>query len=221
MANQQPLSVVSVAVFIDASNVYHGARGTFHEKGDPGIAGRTWPHLIGEWLCDLSVAEQSTSPRYLHSVRVHEGLPSRNDSGHNAALQRHEQWTQAGAQVFPRLLEQPAGPTERQQESGVDVALALDCLHLALAGSIDVAIIFAEDRDYEPLIEHLLDLECTVEVAHWWNNVRDPNGKQGGFLAQGRRGVAHRFLDADTYEDVRIRPQTALSHALDQARRNR
>ena len=103
----------------------------------------------------------------------------------------------------------------------MDVALALDCLHLALAGSIDVAIIFAEDRDYEPLIDHLLDLECAVEVAHWWNNVRDPSGRQGGFLAQSRPGVAHRFLDADTYEDVRIRPDTTLSHALDQARRNR
>ena len=218
MANQQSLSV---AVFIDASNVYYGARETFHQEGDPGIAGRTWPHLIGDWLCDLSVGEQSASPRYLHSVRVHEGLPPRNHSGHNAALQRHEQWTQAGAQVFPRSLEQPSDPTERQRESGVDVALALDCLHLALAGSVDAAIIFADDRDYEPLIDHLLDLECVVEVAHWWNNVRDPNGKQGGFLAHGRPGVAHRFLDADTYDKVREHPQTALRQAFDQARRNR
>ncbi len=206
MADPQPLRV---AVFMDGSNVYYGARDTFHQEDDPARVGRTWPHLIGEWL--LSSIAGPSHPRRLHSVRVHEGLQRVGEGGHEAQQQRHNEWVARGALVFARSLVAAANVGERPQEAGVDVALALDCLHLALSDSIDVAIIFSEDQDYEPLIDHLLDLGRTVEVAHWWNNVREPKGKKGGFLARGRSGVAHHFLDADAYEGVRVR----------RARRNR
>ena len=206
MADPQPLSV---AVFIDGSNVLRGARDTFQEESEPASLARTWPHLIGEWL--LRPAAGSLHPRRLHSVRVHEGYLRVGEEGRKAQQRQHQEWRARGkrvdvnVEVFPRSLVAAASGAGRWQEVGVDVALALDCLHLALSDSIDVAIIFSEDQDYEPLIDHLLDLERTVEVAHWWNNVREPQGKKGGFLARGRSGVAHRFLDADAYEGVRVR----------------
>ena len=54
-------------------------------------------------------------------------------------------------------------------EKGIDVALAVDLLRLALADrTYDVAVVFSSDTDLLPAIEAVIDLKCGhIEVAAW------------------------------------------------------
>ena len=65
-----------VAVFIDAQNVYPGARRCFFAGQGPSRAGQIAPLALGQLLCDQRNPHQpSAAMRTLDQVRIYTGRP--------------------------------------------------------------------------------------------------------------------------------------------------
>lgn len=59
-------------------------------------------------------------------------------------------------------------PAQPPQEKGIDVALAVDMIHLAHDGQYDALILFSSDTDLLPALEAIRTLRLGhVEVACW------------------------------------------------------
>jgi NYN domain-containing protein len=77
-----------------------------------------------------------------------------------------------GVTVVQRPLRYPkAWPAEKAQEKGVDVALAVDFVMLAVTGVYDVGILCSTDTDLKPALEAVAALgrnrQPHCEVAAW------------------------------------------------------
>jgi uncharacterized LabA/DUF88 family protein len=162
-----------VMLFVDYQNVYRGARDCFHpEPSTHHVAGQISPILLGEHIV-------ATSPfdRELAGIRVYRGLPEATlDSRGNAACTRQiEAWsTDPRVTVITRALRYPRGwpdrcrPGEKPQEKGVDVALAVDFVRLALEDQYDVGVLMSTDTDLKPALETVARFtEKRVDVAAW------------------------------------------------------
>jgi uncharacterized LabA/DUF88 family protein len=63
-------------------------------------------------------------------------------------------WESKGAIVIARALRYPAGwPETKPQQKGVDVALAIDFVTMAIDGQYDVGVIASTDTDLKPALE--------------------------------------------------------------------
>jgi hypothetical protein len=81
--------------------------------------------------------------------------------------------------VVQRPLRYPkAWPAEKAQEKGVDVALAVDCVMLAVTRSYDVGILVSTDTDLVPALEAVVGLggnrRPRAEVAAWTSSRAAP-----------------------------------------------
>jgi len=188
-----------VVVFIDYQNVYMGARSAFDLARAPSTNGQINPLALGQLL-----VERSGSDRFLAGVRVYRGLPSlsRNPIGGRAAMLQKQAW-----QREP-LVEVTTRPLAYRHdgsaiEKGIDVALAVDVVAMAMADEFDIGIVFSADSDVLPALEVVgrRTLEKRMETALW-----KPNGgrltplrfSQGLGLSQP---WCH-FLDRSCYELV-------------------
>ncbi|MFN8169598.1 MAG: NYN domain-containing protein [Candidatus Nanopelagicales bacterium] len=59
------------------------------------------------------------------------------------------------------------GCTEPAREKGVDVALAVDLVRMAIGKEYEVGIVFSRDTELEPAIDLALKLGAHTEVATW------------------------------------------------------
>ena len=155
--------VNKVMVFIDYQNL-----ATCAAEQYPDTAGsRKFTHID-----PLRVAERIVSRRRYASERVYRGRPNprrqpaaaaANDIQANA-WERNPQVT-----AVRRMLRYPSDyPAGRPQEKGIDVALAIDFLRLAVQGAYDVGIIASHDSDLVPALEAVRDMHLAhVEVAGW------------------------------------------------------
>jgi len=102
---------------------------------------------------------------------------------------------QAGATVVSRPLRYIAG---RAQQKGVDVALAIDVVTLAIDGAYDVGIIASTDTDLRPPIEYVLRAcpSVRLEVLAW----RSERSRQR--LSLGKQNVWCHWLDEDDYASI-------------------
>jgi len=57
------------------------------------------------------------------------------------------------------------GRGKKRRQKGVDVQISVDMMHHAARGNMDHAILFSGDGDFVPLVEALVDMGVTVEVA--------------------------------------------------------
>jgi NYN domain len=81
------------------------------------------------------------------------------------------------------------------QEKGIDVALAVDLVHLAFRRQYDALVVFSGDTDLLPAIELVVSLGLGhVEVACW-------SGAKPLRFASGNRPWCH-FLGADDWKSV-------------------
>jgi uncharacterized LabA/DUF88 family protein len=162
-----------VVLFVDYQNVYRGARDCFHaEPSTPHVAGQTNPVLVGEHIV-------ATSPfdRVLEGVRVYRGRPDprRDGRGHSACTRQIQAWTEdPRVAAVTRVLRYPAGWPDRcqrgqkPQEKGIDVALAVDFVRLALEDQYDVGVLMSTDSDLKPALETVMTFsDKRVEVAAW------------------------------------------------------
>jgi len=162
------VNLARTVLFIDYQNVYKGARETFHELRASPQCGQIDPMRLGHLLV------QRSAGRTLTGVRVYRGRPDseKDPKGYGANRRQSAVWEHAGATVVTRALRYPAAwPAEREEEKGIDVALALDFMAMAVHGEYDVGILMSTDTDLKPALEKVIALGGSpfprCEVAAW------------------------------------------------------
>lgn len=159
-----------VVVFIDAQNVYQGARECFCSAADPRRMGQSDPFTLAELLTNRqNPYHDSAEPRTLEQVRVYTGRPdsSRDSRTYGAHMRQCAAWENAGVAVVHRRLRYPPG--QPPQEKGIDVQLAIDFVAGAFDDTYDTGIIFSTDTDLLPALEFVATryADKAVETAAW------------------------------------------------------
>jgi uncharacterized LabA/DUF88 family protein len=161
-----------VCLFIDHQNVYHCAREAFGLHDRSGRCGQVDPLKLAE----LVVARRPEESR-LAGVRVYRGRPhpQRQPQAYGANMRQsdaHEDRGHGLVKVITRPLRYPAGwPKDAAQEKGVDVALAVDFVRMAVQGDYDIGVLMSTDTDLIPALEAVIALRGRpyprCEVAAW------------------------------------------------------
>lgn len=189
-----------VIVFVDYQNVYHGAREAFHPWHAPPQDGQIDPLALGELIASRSLLD-----RELVQVRVYRGQPdsTKDRKGYGACSRQIEAWrSNARVEVITRTLRYPSDwPRSKAEEKGIDVALAVDFVLMAVRGEYDVGIIMSTDTDLKPALEAVLALGGNpfprCELAAW----SAPEGHSRRLSVRGRRIWCH-WLDEADYRSV-------------------
>jgi len=156
-----------VLVFVDYQNVHGWARRAFHPVNADPAAGHVDPLRLGQLL----VARRRRDSE-LSGVRVYRGRPNPDRQARSAAANDRQTvaWQRSGAvTVIRRPLRYPGDwPKTPAAEKGIDVALAIDLVRLAMTGEYDAAVVVSSDTDLLPAIETVFALRLAhVEVATW------------------------------------------------------
>jgi len=194
-----------VVVFLDWQNVYKGAREAFCAIGGPHWQGQVDPLVLAQ-----HIAADSPFDRQLHQVRIYRGQPdaSRDPRGYAACSRQAASWQQSRLiDLTLRTLRYPRGwpsshrPGERPQEKGIDVALALDFVVMAVRRDFDVGILMSTDTDLKPALEAVAELTNTqgtrAEVAAW-----SAAGQHNRRLAIRTRNLYCHWIGKDVYDRV-------------------
>ena len=191
-----------LVLFIDYQNIFNGARECFHSRVGPSTAGQFNPLELGELVVSRGIGE-----RELQEVRVYRGRPDslKDPKTYGANLRQSEAQVRAGrgkVKVLARTLRYPSDwPKTPAQEKGVDVALAVDFVQMAVFGEYDVGVIMSTDTDLKPALEAVLRLPSvtrpTCEVAAWAN----PGGHARRLSIPSTRIWCH-WLDRADYLSV-------------------
>jgi len=166
------MSSARAIVFLDYQNVYNGAREAFDLRGDPSRYGQIEPLKLAE----LIVARH---PEVSHvaGVRVYRGRPdsAKQPQAYGANMRQSAAQGKSGrglVDVITRTLRYPHDwPTTPAQEKGIDVALAVDFVMMAVSGDYDIGVLMSTDTDLVPALEAVIGLggrpypRC--EVAAW------------------------------------------------------
>lgn len=163
-----------VWVFIDAQNVYRDARRSFFQETDSSNLGQVDHAKLATLLAERGIAPPGKT-RVLEECRVYVGIPSsaRQPHANAARLRQKAAWEKAGAKVFGRPLQYPKDwPQHKEQEKGVDVALAVDFVFNAARKNFDIGILVSTDTDLVPALEAGDSLYRAwgtpkIEVASW------------------------------------------------------
>ena len=160
-----------LAVFIDAQNTYLNAKDRIFSGGRSGVGGQFNPMALGHLISGRGGPRGAAC--ILSDVRVYSGRPVSNKDRRSYAAHRRQsrRWTSDGATVITRGLRYPrTWPTEPAQEKGVDVALSIDFVTLAIDGAYDVGVIMSTDTDLRPALEFVRNRDpgrLHVAVAAW------------------------------------------------------
>lgn len=170
-----------VVVFIDAQNVYKRARSAFGRRATDGkieevsAFGQIHPVQLGELICSRPPPGFT---RRLQQVRVYTGRPdsTKDPRGYGANLAQCSAWEKDGVAVTWRTLRYPRDwPNLKPEEKGVDVALAIDVVRLAIEGEYDIGIVCSSDTDLRPALEYVhnkFNAIPRVEVMCWTGGKR-------------------------------------------------
>lgn len=190
-----------LCLFLDYQNVYKGARSAFHAWNDPSVGGQIDPFRLGK-LIESRDAHGHT----LTGVRVYRGRPdaTRDPRGYGANLKQCSAWEAADPLVTVnwRTLRYPRNwPAEKEEEKGIDVALAIDVVTMAYRGDYDVGVVMSTDTDLKPALEAVMGLGGNpyprVAVAAW----SSPTGHSRRLSIAGRALWCH-WLDQNDYRSV-------------------
>ena len=164
----EPLRLV---LFIDAQNTYRGARDSFFPGSYPSAYGQFNPILLGELLA----ARGGPGGRdcVLTEVRIYTGRPDpvREPRSYAAHMKQCARWESDGVSLIWRPLRYPPRRTGLPaQEKGIDVALCIDFVAMAIDGNFDVGVIMSTDTDLLPALEFTRNRYAGVRyvaVAAW------------------------------------------------------
>ncbi|MGB5933720.1 MAG: NYN domain-containing protein [Anaerolineae bacterium] len=164
-----------LVLFVNAQNMYRGARRAFFPDSTSYVDGNFNPVQLGQLIASRPI---DGATRVLHQVRVYTGRPERTlqPESYAANLRQCAQWENWGAKVVARPLRYPHDwPDTKAQEKGIDVALAIDFIALAIDGEYDAGVIASTDTDLRPALEFVLERYKgirRVEVAAWRSSLR-------------------------------------------------
>jgi len=154
-----------VLVFIDYQNVHGWAKRQFHAvNADPAVG-----HFDPLELSQLLVARRKR-PSIVSGVRVYRGRPNPDHQPRAAAANDRQaaEWERSGrVTVVRRPLRYPQDwPETPAVEKGIDVAMAIDLVRMAMRKELDAAVVVSSDTDLVPAIEMVYELRLAhVEVA--------------------------------------------------------
>ena len=156
-----------VTVFIDYQNVHGWARRLFLPIGAHPAQGHVDPLRLARLL-----VEKRKRPSQLTGVRISRGRPvPTHQPGAAAANDRQTaDWERSGlVTVVRRPLRYPSDwPDSAAQEKGIDVALAVDVVAMAIRKEYDAAIVVSSDTDLMPAIETVYQERLAhIELATW------------------------------------------------------
>jgi uncharacterized LabA/DUF88 family protein len=190
-------------VFIDYQNVAMDARRAFSTKPYGPADGQIDPIRYGRHLASLRPLG-TDGARDLKQVRVYRGRPhsEKDRKTHAAHMRQVSRWDEQGVEVIARDLRYPQKwPKEKAEEKGIDVALAIDAIRMAISDELDIAILATTDTDQRPVLEafHQMPLAHSpvVEVAAW----KSPTMRKK-LQVRGYHVWSH-FLEEDVYRRVR------------------
>jgi uncharacterized LabA/DUF88 family protein len=187
-----------VAVFIDYQNSYGAAREAFHVAGDPVRYGQFSPRRLANLL-----AAKGNVPFELKYIGIYTGLPdgSKDPRSYSARRKQMAAWQREDVTIVTRSLRYPSDwPTEKAEEKGIDVKLAIDAVMMAFQDKYDVGIIASCDTDLAPAVEAILELKAVrgspeVEVIAW----KDRQNKIG----VAGRTLTYRWVGSNDYNAFR------------------
>lgn len=184
-----------VRVFIDYRNMYHRAHDAFfiHE---PNYFGNFMPLALGRLLTE-------DQDRDLAAVHVYCGVPAqkRDKKGYEIMQRRTSAWERDDPEFVKLHLRTLRYPPNDGREKGVDVALAIDFVALAIDGEYDVGVLCSADTDLIPALELVRDRfpAISLETVGWTQSpgmeAPEPLDIQGG-------GIHRRVIDAATFRRV-------------------
>jgi uncharacterized LabA/DUF88 family protein len=154
-----------IAVFLDFQNVHLVGRNLFG-------SGRELHRCVPDpaRLGDL-IASRRRRPSTTAAIRVYRGRPDPNHQPVVTASNdaQASQWTRdSRVHMTRRQLNYRGWPGTSPQEKGIDVAIAVDMMHLAFRGQYDAFVLFSSDTDLLPALEAITSLRLVhVEVACW------------------------------------------------------
>jgi len=202
---QETSVTARVVAFLDWQNVYKGAREAFCTQQAPHWQGQVDPVALAEHL-----AGDSPFDRHLHQVRIYRGQPdaSLDPKGYAASSRQAAAWRRSPlVHITMRALRYPQGwPArsrigERPQEKGIDVALAIDFVVMAVRRDFDVGILMSTDTDLKPALEAVAQLTATqgtrAEVAAW-----SAPGRLNRRLAIRSRNLYCHWVGKDIYDQI-------------------
>ena len=164
-------TLLRLALFIDAQNAYRRARERFFPNPQSGVDGQFDPVKLGQLIASKGGPGGATCS--LSDVRIYSGRPDPNRDArtHAAHMRQSNQWVVNGATVITHGLRYPPNwPTDPAQEKGIDVALAIDFVRLAIIGAYDVGVMMSTDTDLVPALRFVYDYNPDViyaNVAAW------------------------------------------------------
>ena len=189
-----------VVVFVDYQNVYMSAHQAFYPApaAIPHWEGQVDPLALGRLIVERGIFE-----RTLAGVHIYRGIPSstKDPKGYGACMRQIAFWSRSvEVQVVARPLRYPYGwPSEKPEEKGIDVSIAVDFVLMAARGDYDVGILMSADTDLKPALEAVVSLGAArVEVAAWSSQY----GHSRRLAIKGRRLWCH-WLDDSEYRRVK------------------
>jgi hypothetical protein len=179
-----------VAVYLDFQNVHL----TGHDLFDRGNAlHRCVPNPVG--IAEM-IASRRLRPSEANAIRVYRGQPHPQHDPLQAATNdaQASAWSRdRRVHMIRRQLRYREGLPP--QEKGIDVALAVDLVHLAFRKQYDAHVVFSGDTDLLPALELVVSLGFGhVEVACW-------SGAKPLRFAGTHRPWCH-FLNPDDWDAV-------------------
>ncbi len=190
-----------LVLFIDYQNTYKGAREAFHGWADPPTSGQIDPLRLGELILSKDMYDHE-----LAGVRVYRGRQDshREPRGYAANLRQCAAWESSSplVKVIWRTLRYPRNwPQEKAEEKGIDVALAIDVVVMAVRDEYDVGVVMSTDTDIKPALEAVASLDGNpyprVAVAAW----SSPTGHSRRLSIPGHQLWCH-WLDQADYQHV-------------------
>ena len=160
-----------LALFIDAQNAYRGARDSFFPSGGQSVYGQFSPKRMGEIIAERGGPDGTEC--ILSEVRIYTGRPDpiREVRTYAAHMKQCARWEADGVSVVWRPLRYPPRRTGLPpQEKGIDVALCIDFVAMAIDGLYDVGVIMSTDTDLLPALEFTRNRYAGVRhvaVAAW------------------------------------------------------
>jgi uncharacterized LabA/DUF88 family protein len=154
-----------IAIFLDFQNVHltgHSLHGGGHEVY------RCVPHPAR--VADL-IASRRARPSTAAAINVYRGQPHPHHQPTPAAAgdAQAAAWTRdRRVQMIRRQLNYRNWPGQPPTEKGIDVAIAVDLMHLAFRRRYDALVLFSGDTDLLPALETITELRLGhIEVACW------------------------------------------------------
>ena len=160
-----------LALFVDAQNAYRGARDSFFPSGGLSAHGQFSPVQLGQMIAERG--GPGGTECILSEVRIYTGRPDpiRESKTYAAHMKQCARWEADGVSVIWRPLRYPPRRTGLPpQEKGIDVALCIDFVTMAIDGLYDVGVIMSTDTDLLPALDFTRNRYAGarhVAVAAW------------------------------------------------------